>query len=207
MNELPEIEPQEDKEEKNRGRQSWPLIVLLLILCLGGAAVAAAANGELFGGQPTGETDTSDQGEISTGEPVDLLTATDFFTATLTLTLTATETSTPTETLTSTPTNTPTATPTYTPTWTPTLTPTPTETPTLTPTETPVSLGWCGAPCTDSSQCDGQLACFAGVCWDSNICGGVTEEPPVNTCPCVCVKPGRTGCFEWRDCTGSICRP
>jgi hypothetical protein len=128
-----------------------------------------------------------------------VLTATDFFTATLTYTLTPTETHTATATLTNTATNTPTVTP--------SLTPTPTLTPTLTETPTPVSLGWCGASCTDSTQCDGQLACFAGVCWDANICGGVTEEPPVNTCPCVCVKPSRTGCVEYRDCTGNICRP
>jgi hypothetical protein len=169
-NPIPEIEPDEPKEEKQRRRLWWPLILLALILCLTGAAAAAAARGDVFGGQPPGEPDTPQQEEVSTGEPFDPATATDFFTATLTHTLTPTETHTATASLTSTPTDTPTYTPT--PTKPPTLTPTLEPTATFTLTPEPVSLGWCGAPCTDSSQCDAQLACFAGACWDSNICGG-----------------------------------
>jgi hypothetical protein len=42
MNEIPEIEPEELEEEKHRRRLFWPLILLGLILCLGGAAALHA---------------------------------------------------------------------------------------------------------------------------------------------------------------------
>ncbi len=194
--------PNEDYEEvepKNRRRVLWPLLFVALILCLGGAAVAAAGGDLLDIGSPAEEGTQ----EALTGEP----TAAEADTATPvdTATSTATDTSTPVDTATNTPTSTATSTntPTRTPTSTATHTPTATDTATPTATDTPVTLGLCGGACTDSSQCgvvEGvQLACFAGVCWDANICGGVTDQPPPPASNCMCV---------WSTpCMSRVCPP
>jgi hypothetical protein len=70
------------------------------------------------------------------------------------------------------------------------------------------NAGACGAPCSDSGQCQADLACAGGVCWSDSLCGpggGTGGE-----CPCSCrtVCPIGAACYQvCTDCNGDTCTP
>jgi len=80
-------------------------------------------------------------------------------------------------------------------------------------------LQWEGDICACPGVTDHVMICVDGTktdyltgqsCVPDNpaLCNdGGTGTSGGSSCTCICVKPGRTGCFEWRDCTGNICRP
>jgi len=57
----------------------------------------------------------------------------------------------------------------------------------------PSGGGYCGAPCTDSSQCTPGLSCFQGVCWNTIECSDPTAEPTGTPVGTACA-PGLTLC-------------